>query len=100
MTETPKFEGPLVNPGWTPEQNRRYDEAESRNTPQLAREEALLGAEVEIEPTLGDIAQKARGLVDQQGVSTSQGKPKKSVRPYRARYKDTTDYVTRQLRDV
>lgn len=31
---------PTYNQDWTPEQNRRYDEAETRTTPQLARREA------------------------------------------------------------
>ena len=94
MTETPKFEGPLLNPDWTDEQNRRYDEAENRNTPALARDEALIGAEAG--PTLEDIAEKAKGMVN----SPASKPTKPATRPYRARYKDTTDYVTRQLKDI
>jgi len=97
MTETPNFEGPLLNPDWTEEQNRRYDEAENRNTPALARNEALIGAESG--PMLKDIAEKAKGMVD--SPTSKPAKPAtSSTRPYRARYKDTTDFVTRQLKDI
>jgi hypothetical protein len=93
--EAPQFEGPLDNPDWTTEQNRRYDEAENRNTPQLAREEALSGEKAGAEEGTASAEEKDLG-----GKRASSPKVITRHRPFRARYKDTTDYVTRQLKDI
>jgi hypothetical protein len=101
MAKPPEFKGPLDNPAWSDKENRDYDRAENRSSPQLARQEALgrRGSDTEID--IGKIASRARGLLPEEPKSNHKprtSKPKK--RPYRARYKDSTDYSKRQLDDV